>query len=219
MTGLIIAAGLALLCVLGLKFAARIAWRDMTAPASVLLLGLAGYAWQGSPGVAGHPVQAKSRVTFDERLAEKRRSIGERLGPASKWLIMSDGLARSGDTEKAANILIGGLRTQPDDANLWVGMGNALLAHSGGVLTPSADYAYRRAIALEPKGISPRYFLGLALAQSGQFEQGKAVWTALAQDLPPESDLRNELDRNALFLDQLVAQREAARSGGGQATP
>jgi len=219
MTGLFIAAGLALLCALGLKFGARIAWRDMTAPASVLLLGLAGYAWQGSPGLAGHPVQAASRAKFDERLADKRRSLGERLGPASKWLITSDGLARSGDTEAAANILTSGLREMPNDPNLWVGLGNALLAHSGGVLTPAAEHAYRRAIALEPDGVSPRYFFGLALAQSGQFEQGKAIWSALARSLPPQADLRTELDRNILFLDQLIAQRDAAQSGGGQPTP
>lgn len=219
MTGLIIAGGLALLCALVLKFGACIAWRDMSAPASVLLLGLAGYAWQGSPGLAGHPVKAASHAQFDERLAEKRRAIGERVGPASKWLIMSDGLARSGDTQDAANVIASGLRAMPNDPHLWVGLGNALLAHAGGVLTPAADHAYRRALALDPQGISPRYFYGLALAQSGQFEQGKAIWRALAQGLPAQTDLRTELERNILFIDKLIAQRDSAQAGGGNPAP
>ncbi len=147
--------------------------RDMAAPGAALLLGLAGYAWQGHPGLAGHEVHATTAAKFDERLAEKRRSIGERMGPASKWLIMSDGLALQGDTQDAANIIAKGLETMPDDPDLWVGLGNALLAHGSGRLTPAADTAYRQALALQPDGISPNYFYGLALAQSGQFEPAK----------------------------------------------
>ncbi len=213
MTGLLIAAVLGLLVGIGLMLGARLPARDMAAPAAALLLGLAGYAWWGHPGLAGHSVQAKATVTFDERLAEKRRSIGERVGPAAKWLVMSDGLGRQGDTQDAANVLLSGLREFPEDPNLWVGLGNALLAHAGGTLSPSADYAYRRALALEPEGISPNYFYGLALAQSGEFEKTVPIWTALAERLPEEADLRAELVRNLGLLDQMIAAREAAKAG------
>ena len=48
--------------------------REITAAA--LLLGLAGYAWQGHPGLAGAPRIIKDRadVQFDEKLAERRRN-------------------------------------------------------------------------------------------------------------------------------------------------
>jgi len=213
MTGLLIAVGLGLLVGIGIMLGARLAIRDMAAPAAALLLGLAGYAWLGHPGLPGHSVQAKASVTFDERLAEKRRSIGERVGPAAKWLVMSDGLARQGNTQDAANVLLSGLRELPDDPNLWVGLGNALLAHAGGTLSPSADFAYRRALALEPEGISPNYFYGLALAQSGDFEQAVPIWTALAGRLPAQADLRAELERNLALLDRMIAAREAAKAG------
>lgn len=211
MTGILIAAGLALAAAVALKFAARLPLREMAAPGAALLLGLAGYAWQGQPDLAGHPVEAGAvRAKFDERLAEKRRQIGERLGPASKWLIISDGLALQGDTEDAANILVRGLQETPTDADLWVGLGNALLAHGNGRLSPGADHAYRRAISLRPEGISPNYFYALALAQSGQFEAAQSLWTALAQRLPEDADLRAELVRNVGMLDQLIAAQNAA---------
>jgi cytochrome c-type biogenesis protein CcmH/NrfG len=215
MTGLLLALVLALVVLLALKLAARLAIRDMAAPAMALLLGLAGYAWLGHPGLAGHPVTAKAAIRFDERLAEKRRAIGERVGPASKWLVMSDGLARAGATQDAANVIVSGLKETPDDANLWVGLGNALLAHGGGSLSPAANHAYRRALALEPDGVSPNYFYGLALAQSGQFEAAQSIWRALAARLPENADLRAELERNVGLLDRLIAERD----GTGRATP
>jgi len=218
MIGLLIAVALGLLCLIFLKVVARLPLRDLSMPAAILLLGLAGYAWQGRPALVGHPVQAKAAVQFDERLAEKRRSIGERLGPASQWLIMSDGLARQGNTKDAANVLMAGLRRDPKDADLWVGLGNALLAHAGGVLSPASNYAYQQAIKLQPDGVSPNYFYGLALAQSGQLEQGKAVWLSLIPKLPENADMRFELARNMMLIDRLIAQRDAARApGGGQA--
>jgi cytochrome c-type biogenesis protein CcmH/NrfG len=214
MTGILIALGIALLVALALKFGARVPMKDMAAPGAALLLGLAGYAWQGRPGLAGHPVKATATAKFDERLAEKRRAIGERLGPASKWLVMSDGLALQGNTEDAANVLVSGLKAMPNDPDLWVGLGNALLAHGDGRLSPAAAHAYRRALAIEPQGISPNYFYGLALAQSGQFEAAKQIWSGLAQRLPEKADLRAELIRNLGMLDQLIAARDSGQGDG-----
>jgi len=213
MTGLLIATGIALLVALGLQLGARLRLKDMAAPGAALLLGLAGYAWHGHPALAGHEVKAGTAAKFDERLAEKRRSIGERMGPASKWFIMSDALALQGNTQDAANILAKGLETSPNDADLWVGLGNALLAHGNGRLSPAADNAYRQALRLKPDGISPNYFYGLALAQSGQFEAAKSVWTPLAAGLPEKADLRAELIRNLGMLDQLIAARDSAGEG------
>jgi cytochrome c-type biogenesis protein CcmH len=214
MSGLTIAALLALLSLAALKFGARLRFKDMAPAATALLLGLAGYAWQGRPGLAGHPVQGTSTVRFDEQLAEKRRSIGERVGPASKWLILSDGLARQGNTRDAANVLLSGIKETPNDADLWVGLGNALLAHNAGRLSPAADNAYRQALGLQPEGISPNYFYGLALAQSGEFERGRDVWQALIPKLPEDADLRAELVRNVALLDRLIAARAAGAMGG-----
>lgn len=214
MTGILIALGIALAVALALKFGARVPMKDMAAPGAALLLGLAGYAWQGHPGLAGHPVHATATAKFDERLAEKRRAIGERLGPASKWLVMSDGLALQGNTEDAANVLVSGLKAMPNDPDLWVGLGNALLAHGDGRLSPAAAHAYRRALAIEPQGISPNYFYGLALAQSGQFEAAKQIWSGLAQRLPEKADLRAELIRNLAMLDQLIAARDSGQGDG-----
>lgn len=212
MTGLFIAGGLALLAAIGLALATRVGRVGWEPIAAALLVGIAGYAWQGRPALAGHPVSPTDArvVKFDEGMAERRRAMGERVSPAGRWLVMSDGLARAGKTEDAANILVAAVRNEPKDANLWVGLGNALVLHGEGVLSPSAEYAFQQALRLDPAAPSPRFFYGLALAQSGKLEPARDMWARLAASLPEGTPFRGELERNIASIDALLA-----RQGGG----
>lgn len=207
MTGWIIAFALAGLTLGGLLLLGRIPRSAREVSAAALLLGLAGYAWQGNPGLAGAPRKAAAAdgQDFDEELAEKRRGLAERFGPAAQWMMLSDGLARQGKTKEAANVLLSALRDRPDDANLWLGLGNALVAHGDGMLSPGAQFAYRRALAIDPEGPAPRYFYGLALAQAGQLQAARDLWAPLAARAPADSDVRKELEANIARIDAMLA--------------
>ncbi|WP_298394653.1 cytochrome C biosynthesis protein [Sphingobium sp.] len=207
MTGWVIAFALAALAFVAMLFIGRIprAAREVTAAA--LLLGLAGYAWQGHPGMAGAPraVAETKGDAFDEEQAEKRRGLAERFGPAAQWMMLSDGLARQGKSKEAANVLLSGLRDSPDDANLWLGMGNALVNHADGVLSPGAQFAYRRALAIDPTGPAPRYFYGLALARNNQLQGARDMWAPLAAGAPAGSQVKAELEANIARIDAMLA--------------
>ena len=207
MSGWIAAGGLAILLMLALMFVGRIPRAAWEISAAALLLGLAGYAWQGNPDLAGSPRAASggSAVPFDEALAEQRRGMAERYGPAGQWLLLSDGLGRQGKTREAANVLLSGLRESPDDANLWLGLGNALVAHASGVVSPSADFAFRRAMTIDPEAPAPRYFYGLALARAGQLQAARDLWAPLAQSAPEGSKIRSELESNVARIDAMLA--------------
>lgn len=207
MTGWVIAFGLAATAFLSLLFVGRIPRSTREITAAALLLGLAGYAWQGHPGLAGAPrklVESKGEA-FDEKLAEKRRGLAERFGPAAQWMMLSDGLARQGKTKDAANVLLSGLRDTPDDANLWLGLGNALVNHADGVISPGAEFAYRRALTLDPEGPAPRYFYGFALARAGRFEAARDLWAPLADSAPAGSQVKAELESNIARIDAMLA--------------
>ncbi|OAN56328.1 tetratricopeptide repeat protein [Sphingobium sp. TCM1] len=208
MTGWFIAFGLAALAFVALLLIGRIPRSVREITAAALLLGLAGYAWQGHPGQAGAPRrQADTKgEAFDEEQAEKRRGLAERFGPAAQWMMLSDGLARQGKTKEAANVLLSGLRDTPDDANLWLGLGNALVNHADGVISPGAEFAYRRALALDPEGPAPRYFYGLALARAGQLQAARDLWAPLAASAPADSQVKAELQANIARIDAMLAQ-------------
>ena len=208
MNGWLIAAAFAF-CLMALLLAVgripRMSW-ELTAAA--VLLGLAGYAWQGSPGLPGRPKMASAstdRGKFDEQLAERRRGMAERYGKAGQWLMLSDGLGRQGKTKEAANVLLAGLKQTPDDPNLWLGLGNALIAHAGGVVSPSADFAYRRAMTLDPDAPAPPYFYGLALVRAGQLQAAKELWAPLAARAPEGSEIKAELELSIARIDAMLA--------------
>jgi cytochrome c-type biogenesis protein CcmH/NrfG len=207
MTGWFVAFGLAVVAFAAMLLIGRIPRSTREISAAALLLGLAGYAWQGNPGLAGAPRANRETAgeKFDEKLAEQRRGLAERYGPAGQWLMMSDGLGRQGKTKEAANILLSGLRATPDDANLWLGLGNALVAHADGVVSPGADYAYRRALTLDPRGPAPRYFYGLALAGGGQLQAARDLWAPLAASAPDGSQVKAELQANIARIDAMLA--------------
>lgn len=208
MNGWLIAAAFAF-CLMALLIAVgripRMSW-ELTAAA--VLLGLAGYAWQGSPGLPGRPKMASAstdRGKFDEQLGERRRGMAERYGKAGQWLMLSDGLGRQGKTKEAANVLLAGLKQTPDDPNLWLGLGNALIAHAGGVVSPSADFAYRRAMTLDPDAPAPPYFYGLALIRAGQLQAAKELWAPLAARAPEGSEIKAELELSIARIDAMLA--------------
>lgn len=207
MTGWLIAAAFAICLMTLLIVIGRIPRASWELTAAALLLGLAGYAWQGNPGLAGTPRNPATSASgqFDEQLAEQRRGLAERYGPAGQWLMLSDGLGRQGKTKEAANVLLAGLKQSPDDPNLWLGVGNALVAHAGGVVSPGADFAYRRAMTLDPEGPAPRYFYGLALVRAGQLQAARELWAALAASAPEGSKIKAELELNIARIDAILA--------------
>lgn len=59
--GWIFALGFAALSFLALYLSRRCTRMALEIGAAILLLGLAGYAWQGSPDMPGHPVTREAR--------------------------------------------------------------------------------------------------------------------------------------------------------------
>lgn len=210
MMGWIITATLALLLFVVMILVGRLPRTAWEITASSLLLGLAGYAWQGNPSLPGSPRTVLDAVVpFDEDMAKERRGLADRYGPAAQWLVMSDGYGRRGETKEAANVILSGLKLTPGDANLWLGIGNALVAHGGGVLSPAADYAFRQAVGYEPEAPAPRYFYGLALAQAGKLQAARGQWAPLAASAPDDSKIKAQLNENIARIDAMLAGRQS----------
>lgn len=182
--------------------------------AAALLLGLAGYAWQGNPSLAGAPKRpAAADNAFDEKVAALRKEMGERFSESGQWLVLSDALNRQGAHEDAANVLRSGLRQYPEDANLWLGLGNALMVHGNGVMSPAAEFAFRKAIALAPEQPAPAYFFGLALAQSGQPQEAEKIWRRLLERAPEDAEWRADLEKNLGILERALSGGSSPMSG------
>jgi cytochrome c-type biogenesis protein CcmH len=204
--GWITTLALALLVGAGLYVFVR---RDMAAlqlGAAALLLALAGYSWQGHPSLAGAPKAPPGRQQLpDSAFAETREDMLGRFDRAWTWLNMADAFQRRGDTRTAAELLQGAVRRNPDNADLWVGYGNALVMHGGGMMSPAAQLAFQRAATLAPNHPAPRFFYGLALAQGGNYDAAERIWRALIANAPPDAQYRRIVEERLRALQQARA--------------
>jgi cytochrome c-type biogenesis protein CcmH len=176
--------------------------------AAAVMLGMAGYALQGSPSLPGKPVAAPEEPEgFGDVIADQRQGMADRFGPAAQWLGMSDGFARTGKTELAAKTLEKGLARYPDNVDLWVGLGNALTAHGGGMMSPAAALAFDDAARRDPAHPAPPFFAGLALAQGGDLKGAEAVWSELLARSPADAPWRADLEMRLAQLRQAMGPR------------
>lgn len=173
---------------------------------AVLLAGLAGYAWQGSPGQPAAPkVADAARSNQGEAMVEGRSALFEGVSPPAAYLVTSDAFARRGQFADAASLLQQGLVDNPRDLQGWLALGLALVGHADGFVTPAAVQAFSRAKAIDPEHPGAEYFLGFAYLQSGEIVAARQIWSDLVERSPADAPWREELAAEVVRLDEMIA--------------
>ena len=174
--------------------------------AAGLCLAIAGYAWQGRPGLGGSPAKgARAAAIGGEAFAMLRQEILGRFDNAASWLTIADSYLRRGNSADAVGILESAIRQHPKDPDLWIGLGNALVLHAGGMMTPAAEFAFNRAAALAPGNPAPLFFYGLSLAQGGRLDEAEASWRQVLAMSPPKMSWRPLVEDRIRVIEQIRA--------------
>ena len=206
--GWVLMAGFALLAGAGLFWFVRRDKGAMQFLGAALLLALAGYSWQGHPFMAGSPKAPPEHQQLpDNDFQALHPDLLGRFDNAWALTNMADGYQRRGDTEGAAELLQAAVGRHPQDADLWVAYGYALVVHGGNMMNPAAQLAFQRAAAIAPNHPGPRFFYGLALAQGGNYDEAERIWRELLPTLPADSQFR------AITEQRLQAIAQARASG------
>ena len=195
------AVGLAVAAFLAVAFVWRTPREGWATLGAALALGLAGYALQASPLLPGAPAAASAKPALDggELIEARRRILGVESVPSH--LITADAFARRGQYGEAAGILRSVVGEHPRDAEAWLALGNALVEHGEGTLSPAAVYAYRRAAELEPQSAGPAFFLGLAMIRQGDLIEAHRLWSDQLGAMPAGAPGREELATRFAMLD------------------
>ena len=172
----------------------------LTLAAAALMVGGAGYALQGHPGLPGSPARGSAEAHYLP-LAKARHALLGQFTASERWLILADSFASRGKTQDAVGLVQSGLRAHPNDDVLWVGLGNALVDHAG-IMTPAAELAYARAAKLAPWSPAPPFFHGLALLRSGQRDAALAEWKQLLASAPAEAGWRPLVEDGVAMIER-----------------
>jgi cytochrome c-type biogenesis protein CcmH len=204
------AIALAVIAFAVLAFVLRAPRSGWEAIGAALLFGIAGYGLQAKPGLDGAPKDAAQQVSGDPAALVKARSVVTESGipPRNKWIVIADGLSRNGQHADAAEVLLGAIDEDRANGEAWLALGNALVSHADGLLTPAALHAYQKAADAEPDHPGPPFFLGLALAQTGRFAEARSLWGELLKRTPDNAPWRENLTMQIERLDALIAQQQ-----------
>jgi cytochrome c-type biogenesis protein CcmH len=124
-----------------------------------------------------------------------------------------------GQYAEAATVLRGAVEADPKNGDAWLAIANALVSHAEGNISPAALYAFRMAQNADPKSPGPSFFLGLAMARAGRFDETRALWADLVAKAPADAPWRDDIAMRLKRLDELMAmlrQRAEAENAGGQ---
>lgn len=183
--------------------------------AAIVVFGLAGYAWQGSPAYPAAPARnAAAKTMGNTGLVDARREFFRDTEVPAKLVTLADGFARKGDFGRAARILQGQVNRQPQDGEAWLALGIALVEHAGGRVSPPAAFAMARARETLPGNPGPAFFDGVNALREGDLLRTRTLWAEGLAGAAAEANGRQFLAERLAGLERLmeaiVAQQTSA---------
>lgn len=190
----------------------------MMVAAAVLAVPLVSWSFYtaiGSPGLSSEPLEARlakdpKDSTLQELVARAERHLAENPQDARGWDVLAPVYFRLGRYADAENAYRQAINLSGSTAARQAGLGEAITADGGGVVSADAEAAFQRALDLEPTASKPRFFLAMAKAQEGQTDAARTMWKAMQDDLPANSPWRGAVE-------QALAQLGPSDGGAGAA--
>jgi cytochrome c-type biogenesis protein CcmH len=181
--------------------------------AATVLLGMTGYALQGRPSIPASPAKSlAANEVAATQLVDIRADMDQSFGSAKRWLVTADSFARQGDYPLSAAYIQSGLRTDPQNADLWSALGLQLMLASEGQMSPPAQLAFDKARAIQPKHPAPYYFAGLARLFSGDLDGAILLWEKTVSLATPKAKWKARIESQLQAAKALQAQAAQAQS-------
>jgi cytochrome c-type biogenesis protein CcmH len=136
---------------------------------------------------AGVPAQGAQGQSMEMLIARVEAYLEKSPDDGRGWEVIAPVYMRNGDFDAAVRARANALRLLGPTAEREADHGETLVAAANGVVTAEARAAFERAIKLDTKNVSARYYLGLSAEQDGRKADAVAAWQALLADAPPDA--------------------------------
>jgi cytochrome c-type biogenesis protein CcmH len=182
---------------------------SLTARRAAALVGLIGipavslglYLSLGAPALPGQPLAARLAEPaavgdVEALIARVEDHLAREPEDGRGWDVVAPVYLQLGRADDAAQAYRNAIRLLGSTAERQTGLGEAILAAEGGVVTADAREAFEAANALDPDAPAPRFYLALAAEQEGDLE-GAAEWLrALLADAPADASWRPAVEES-----------------------
>lgn len=176
---------------------------------AAVVLGLAGYAWQGQAALPDAPAKPiKAELQAAETLIAMRADMDTSYTAGKPYLTLADSYAREGDYRYAAAFIQSGLNKYPQDGDLWAGLGVVLFLAGEAKMSPPAELAFANARKYRPTNRAPDYFKGMADLFDGRPQDTLALWQQMIDNAPDKAVWKPKLESQ---LKGLKAMLQAAQ--------
>jgi cytochrome c-type biogenesis protein CcmH len=217
--------GFVLIAVLAIAFAAVPLFRIekkksraalLLAAVALLILGIGGgtYYVLGRPHLAQREAKGLNTNDVNALIPYLIQRVRQYPQDTRAWRYLGQAYMEARDPRDAAKALAKAIALTGDrDAALNLSYGEALTLDSGGAVTPEAETAFKNALAVEPRNVVARFFVGLARAQHNDRPAAITIWQNLLADVPVTDPMHQ------LLVDRLAILTSQAMVGGKGTAP
>jgi cytochrome c-type biogenesis protein CcmH len=189
---------------------------------SVPLVSWSLYGLVGSPDIASQPLAERlspdpAKASITELVARAESHLVANPQDGRGWDVLAPVYFRVDRFDDAVNAYRQAIRLLGDSAARQTGLGEAIAAAAGGLITDDAQQAFRRAVELDPHDAKAQFYLASALAQQGRVAEAAAAWKAMRQALPADSPWLVAVDQALAEADRRLTM--AADQGSDQPGP
>jgi cytochrome c-type biogenesis protein CcmH len=209
----LVAIGFAVVPLLRIKDRSRKAKALLLAAIALAMLGIGGgtYAILGRPHLAQRDANGLNVHDMGGLVPYLVKRVRQYPQDVRAWRYLGQAYMTANDPHDAAKALAQVIAlTGKGDPALDAAYGEALVVENGGAVSPDAESAFAAALAVDPKNVPARFYMGLAKLSHNDRAGAIALWQSLLADIPESAPLHQVLvDRIALLTSQMQGGRGA----------
>ena len=170
---------------------------------AMLAFGAAGVAIWHRREIAPAPVASSDAGSLDPRsaIADLELRLTRNSRDAEAWRALGWAFFQSGRFAESATAYRRDADLEPNRAESWSALGEALVMAGPGNVPADANAAFRTALRHDPKDPRARYFLAVAKDMAGDHRAAVNDWLALLEESPADApwygDVRKAIERVA----------------------
>ena len=158
------------------------------------------YPLFGAPDTPSMPLAARlanspQNSSVDELIARAESHLAQNPNDARGWDVLAPIYLRIGRGADSVNAYRSAIRLEGENFTRILGLGEALIAVSGGPITAEAEGLFEKAAALEPNDIRPQYYLAQGEMQDGNADSAITRLQTFLDNAPKDAPWRAQVEQ------------------------